>query len=231
MNKVILPRLYVDDGTLEALKWVALLLMSCDHIDKYLFNGTKEFLFDAGRVAMPLFVFVLAYNLARPGALERGAYPRTMARLAGFGVLATPAFMALGGLMAGWWPLNILFALFVLTAVLALIERRTLGSYVAAAAVFLIGGSCVEFWWPALTFGLAVWWYCKQPGTMPMALALTALAALWFINSNQWALLALPAILGASLVNLHVPRLRWIFYTYYPLHLAAIWLIRKLEIV
>lgn len=26
-------------------------------------------------------VFVLAYNLARPGTFERGAYPRTMKRL------------------------------------------------------------------------------------------------------------------------------------------------------
>jgi hypothetical protein len=226
MSKVILPRLIIADGTLEALKWAALLLMSCDHIDKYLFNGTKEWLFDAGRVAMPLFVFVLAYNLARPGALESGAYPRTMKRLAGFGVLATPAFIALGGLLSGWWPLNILFSLFVLAAVLALIERRTPGNYVAAAAVFLIGGSSIEFWWPALAFGLAVWWYCKQPGAMSLALALTALAALWFVNGNLWALLTLPVVLVASLVNLRVPRLRWVFYTYYPLHLAAIWLIR-----
>ena len=56
------------------------------------------FLFETGRVAMPLFVFVLAYNLARPDALARGAYPRCMKRLALFGALATPPFVALGGL-------------------------------------------------------------------------------------------------------------------------------------
>ena len=90
-----MKRLVVHDGSLEALKWIALVLMTGDHVNKYLFNGTIPALFNAGRVALPLFIFVLAYNLARPGTLERGAYPRTMKRLALFGVLATPAFIAL----------------------------------------------------------------------------------------------------------------------------------------
>lgn len=221
-----MPRLVVPDGALEALKWIALLLMTGDHVNKYLFNGTNDLLFAAGRVAMPLFVFVLAYNLARPGVLERGAYLRTMKRLALFGVLAMPAFFALGGLSAAWRPLNILFALLAVTATLYLVELRTVGGYLAAAVVFLVAGSSVEFWWPALALGLAVWWYCKRPGWMPLALTLSALAALWFINGNLWALVAVPGVLAASLVDLRVPRLRWVFYGYYPLHLFALWLIR-----
>ena len=55
-------------------------------------------LFDLGRVVMPIFAIVLAYNLARPGAFDRAAYPRVMKRLAIAGVLATPPFIALGGL-------------------------------------------------------------------------------------------------------------------------------------
>jgi hypothetical protein len=226
LSKTTLPRLVVPDGALEALKWIALLLMTGDHVNKYLFNGTNDLLFAAGRVAMPLFVFVLAYNLARPGVLERGAYLRTMKRLALFGVLAMPAFFALSGLSAAWRPLNILFALLAVTATLYLVELRTVGGYLAAAVVFLVAGSSVEFWWPALALGLAVWWYCKRPGGLPLALALSALAALWFINGNLWALAAVPVVLAASLVDLRVPRLRWVFYGYYPLHLFALWLIR-----
>lgn len=104
-----LPSLRIADGTLEALKWLGLLLMTGDHVNKYLFNETMPLLFDAGRAVMPIFVFGLAFNLARPGTLARGVYQRTMGRLAVFGALATPAFIALGGLLAGWWPLNILF--------------------------------------------------------------------------------------------------------------------------
>ena len=53
-----------------------------------------------------------------------------------------------------------------------------------------------------------------------------ACAALWFINRNLWALAALPVLFLASRVDVRVPRLRWAFYAYYPLHLAALWLIR-----
>ena len=49
--------------------------MTGDYVNKYLFNGTLPRLFNAGRVTLPLFVFVLAYNLARPDTLERGVYP------------------------------------------------------------------------------------------------------------------------------------------------------------
>ena len=76
--------------------------------NKYLFNETLLFLFEAGRVAMPLFVFVLAYNLARPGIYESGPYLRIMTRLTIFGL------------------------------------------HVIAILVFLIGGTSVEFWWPAV---------------------------------------------------------------------------------
>ncbi|WP_295539487.1 TraX family protein, partial [Thiolapillus sp.] len=46
------------------------------------------------------------------------------------------------------------------------------------------------------------------------------------INKNGWALGAIPVIAAASVVKIPVPRVRWLFYTYYPLHLAVIWLIR-----
>ena len=65
-----LPRPMVADGTLEALKGLALLLMSADHVNKYLLNGTVPALFDAGRLALPDFTFVLACNLGRPASSE-----------------------------------------------------------------------------------------------------------------------------------------------------------------
>jgi hypothetical protein len=137
-----LPRLQIADGTLEALKWVGLLLMTGDHVNKYLFNDSSAWLFDAGRTVMPIFVSILAYNLARPGTLARGVYRRTMVRLGVFGALATPAFVALGCLRAGWWPLNILFTLLALTATLNFIERGVRRDSIAAGgAVLLIGGS------------------------------------------------------------------------------------------
>ncbi|HAN1481843.1 TPA: conjugal transfer protein TraX [Escherichia coli] len=218
--------LRVPDGTVEALKWLALVLMTGDHVNKYLFNATLPVLFEAGRVALPLFVFVLAYNLARPDTLERGVYGRAMSRLTVFGALASVPFVALGGLAWGWWPLNVMFTLLVVTATAYLVERGGPWNLVAAGVVFLVGGSSVEYWWPATAFGMAVWSYTRRPTAVAAVIAVLACAALWFINRNLWALAALPVIFLASRVDLRLPRLRWAFYAYYPLHLAVLWLIR-----
>ncbi|MFH0784666.1 MAG: TraX family protein [Pseudomonadota bacterium] len=221
---IVLPLLVLSDGTVEALKWLGLILMTGDHVNKYLFNSTLPVLFETGRLALPLFVFVLAYNLARPDALEFGIYRRTMIRLVVFGGFAAPAFIALGSLrFGGVWPLNIMFTLLAFTATACLVEK---GRIFTAGLVFLAGGGLGEFLWPAVAFGLAIWSYRKRPSWIAAAIALIACATLWFINHNVWALAALPVILMATRFDLRVPRLRLLFYGYYPLHLALLLLIR-----
>ena len=222
-DRDLFPALSIPDGSIEALKWLALLCMTADHVNKYLFNGTLPYLFEAGRLALPLFVFVLAYNLARPGVFERGAYPRTMKRLAIVGAVASVPFIALGGVIGGWWPLNVMFTLLSAAGMLYQVER---GQNLAGIAVFVLAGAAVEFWWPALLLAAAVWWYCKRPSWAAASLGLLSCASLWFINGNLWALAAVPLVIGAAGVDLRIPRLRWAFYAYYPLHLAALWLIR-----
>ena len=118
--------LYVDEGTLQALKWIALLLMFVDHGNKYLALGKIDWMFAAGRACLPLFCFVLAYNLSRPGVLESGGFMRVMKRTVLAGWIATPFFIVLGGLGWGWWPLNIMFMLFVAAWIMFLLERRQL---------------------------------------------------------------------------------------------------------
>jgi hypothetical protein len=222
------PRVVVSDGTLEAVKWLALVLMVADHTNKYLLHDASRTLFNGGRIAMPLFVFVLAYNLARPDAYKRGVHSRTMKRLALFGLLATPPFIALGGLLAGWWPLNILFALLSMTAIIYCLEQQTISGYFIACAVFIIGGSSVEFWWPVLAFGIALWWYCKTPNIVPVIIALVALLLLRIINGNYWAFAALPILIASAAVTIPVPRYQRLFYYFYPLHLTLLWVSTKL---
>lgn len=225
-RRFMLPRIALADGTLEAIKWIALVFMVVDHVNKYLFNGTKEWLFIFGRLAMPLFVFVLAYNLARPASLVHGVYQRTTWRLFFVGCLSMPPFIALGSLIAGWWPLNIMFTLAALAGVLLLIEQRSMQSYALAAALFLVAGSLVEFCWPGIGLGVAAWAYCRRPSWMALALAVAAFGGVCYINSNGWAFLAVPLVLVASRANFSLPRLRWAFYSFYPLHLVALFLIR-----
>lgn len=216
------PRLVVSDGTIEALKWLALVLMTLDHVNKYLFAESLYGLNDLGRLAMPLFGFVLAHNLTRPGALQRGLYVRVMARLALFGVLATPFYTALGGLAGSWWPLNILFTLLAATAVMYFTERGRPVHTVVATIIFLIGGAVVDYWWFGLTFCLAAWWYCRAPSGLTLTTWIAASALLCLLNDSLWTLAALPIIFASPLVRLNVPRLRFVFYAYYPTHLALL---------
>jgi hypothetical protein len=56
-----------------------------------------------------------------------------------------------------------------------------------------------------------------------------ATASLALINGNFAALAALPLIWGASRVDLPIPRLRWVFYAFYPAHLSLIALAQPLS--
>lgn len=197
--------------------------MTLDHVDKYLLYERATPLFALGRLALPLFTLVLAYNLARPDALAHGVYPRLMGRLALAAAVAEIPFMALGGLGWGWWPLNILVTLLLATTILWLIELGGLWRRALAIALFIAGGSVVEFWWPGVAMCLAAWGYCRRPNSWALGLWIAATASLYVINRNFWALAAFPIIFYAPHATWHMPRFRHVFYAYYPAHLAVLW--------
>jgi len=196
----------VSDGTIEGLKWLALVLMVLDHVNKYLWNDSALAIFATGRLVMPLFSFVLAYNLARPGVIAGGGGLRTLKRLCAVGAIASVPFIALGGLAWGWWPLNIMTMLAVTVGVIMLIESSRPGRKVLAAAVFVVGGAFVEFWWPGIVIGVAAYLYCKRPSWPALIAWALGLASLYIINSNWWALAALPVIFLAPYVRVRVLR-------------------------
>jgi hypothetical protein len=219
---VVLPPIRLTDGTVEGLKWIGLVLMTLDHVNKYLFHEAFPTLFSIGRLSLPIFGLVLAYNLARPGALALGIYPRTLVRLAAFGMLAEAPFIALGGLGWGWWPLNILFMLLTASTIMWLIDSGGIWRVTLAVAIFVVGGAFVEFWWPALAMCLAAWSYCRRPSWWSLGVWFTSVLALWVINRNCWALAAFPLIFYAPHASWKVPRYRYVFYIYYPAHLSVI---------
>lgn len=215
--------LHIADGTLEALKWAALALMLLDHVNTFLYNRTLPGAYEAGRWVAPVFAFVLAYNLARPDALQRGIHLRVMRRLAFFGALASPPFMLLIG---NWWPLNILFLLLAGTAVVYGLERGDGRGIVIAGAAFCVGGLLAEYLYPGLAMIVAAWAFCRRPDAKRFLAWVAFTASLVLMNVNFWALTAVPALLLATRVDLRVPRLRWAFYAFYPAHMAALWWLR-----
>ena len=223
-----LPLLRVESGTLEALKWLGLALMTIDHVNKYLLHNSIPALFGAGRLALPIFSFVLAYNLARPTSLAKGVYGRVARRLAIAGVLASVPFIGLGGLAWEWWPLNILFMLLVSTGVMALLDRGGALRLFAAGLLFVFGGAMVELWWPAIVMTLPAWRYVHRPTWASLIVWIAAIASLYIINRNFWALAALPLIFVTPRLSIAMPRVRSVFYVFYPLHLLVLWIMTKL---
>lgn len=221
------PGLVLADGTVEALKWLALVFMTLDHVNKYLLHDSVLALFAIGRLALPLFAFVLGYNLSRPGVLARGVYKRVAARLSVYGGIASVPFTALGGLGWSWWPLNIMAMLLAATLIAWLLELGGWWRVALATLLFLVGGSSVEFWWPGVAACLCAWSYSRRPSWPMLALWISSIALLYVINKNFWALVAMPIIFAAPHVTVNVRRVRHVFYVYYPAHLGLLWVLTR----
>lgn len=213
----------IADGTLEALKWLALALMLLDHVNTFLYDRTLPGAYQAGRWVAPVFAFVLAYNLARPGALARGVHGRVMRRLLLYGLLATPPFMTLVG---NWWPLNILFLLLAGTLVIYGLDRGGAGGLTLAGTALIAGGLLAEYFYPGVAMIVTAWAWCREPNRRHFAAWVLAVASLWLLNYNFWALTAVPTVLLATRIDLRLPRVRWVFYAFYPAHLAVLWWLR-----
>jgi hypothetical protein len=220
----------VADGTLETLKWGAAAFMVVDHTNKFLYAEHLPTVFQIGRIVMPIFAFVLAYNLARPGARESGARGRMIYRLAFWGVVATPMSVVLNGTLVGayaWWPFNILFTLLLIVVLVDLIEKGGAARRAAAVALFLVGGALVEFLWFGVACGLAAWAFCRKPTELRLGIWILATLSLSVVNQNAWAIAAIPLILGASKLTLRTPRIKWAFYALYPFHLLVFMIVRR----
>lgn len=222
----ILSPIKISSGTLEALKWLAMLSMTIDHINRFFFNTSIYAAYCAGRLAMPLFAFIFAYNLARPGTLSRGVYTQSFRRLAFFGVLATPAYIAMRGLHH-LWPLNIMFLLLIAALIFYLYERNGVGNRATAIFLFLIGGAFVEYSWSGLIFCITCWFYCRKPTIVALIASLFAYFLIGKLNGNNWAMVTLPIIALATTIELKIPRIPYFFYIYYPAHLTLLWIASK----
>ncbi|KTC85327.1 TraX protein [Legionella drozanskii LLAP-1] len=219
-----LPPLKISSGTMEVVKWVALISMTIDHANRFLFASSIQSLYCAGRLAMPLFAFIFAYNLAQPDVLSRGLHKRVLIRLIIFGIIATPGYIAMRHLQY-LWPLNIMFMLAVATAVLYCFEIGGTRNRAFALLIFLLGGLLVEYTWVGIFFCLSSWFYCRKSTLMGLLAWLAAYLFLDNINGNNWALATLPLIFLATQINLKVPRIPYFFYYYYPLHLYILYLL------
>jgi hypothetical protein len=217
--------LAMAEGSLAAIKWTALILMVFDHVNKYLYAEKLQVIFGLGRIVMPMFGFVLAYNLARPGALARGVHGRMLFRLALAGLVASPMFIILNGRYVttnAWWPLNILFMLMLVVLLTYLIDCGGIKNYILAMALFLVGGALVEYLWMGVLCCLGAWLFCREASPSRLLAWYLGTLSLTVVNGNAWALVAVPIVLVAGRISFRLPRLTWTFYAFYPAHLLIL---------
>ncbi|EMO9521266.1 TraX family protein [Pseudomonas aeruginosa] len=207
---------------IELVKWVALLLMVGDHTNAYLAKYSIPYLYELGRIAFPLFALIFAFNLARPGVIESGAIARAAMRLAVIGVVSLLPIYCIEGRPGGIMPINIMFTLLLgLICIWGALEQKAAPLFLAIVGLVLFGGF-VEYFWPGcLLVPLAFWWFRTRSVSAGIAVSVGVASLVW-INGNHWALLAIPIFFVLGSLQVRIPRIKWFFYAFYPLHLGLI---------
>lgn len=215
--------LIVSNNGLSFLKWFAVIAMIADHINKYGFDYAYPPLYHFGRLAMPIFLFVLVFNLSRNDFFDTGKHKTLIKRLLVFALLSSPAYILLKiGIIYTIFPLNIMFSLAVVVGIIYFFDRK---HYFSSFVLFFLSGFFIEYFWCPGLIALGVWLFLKKQ-TLPALFPLTAgFGLLLAINQNLTALLAIVLIMAASRVHFNIPRCKWFFYWFYPAHLTALWLI------
>jgi hypothetical protein len=204
----------------ECLKWLALVTMTLDHANKTLWTFQPVF-FGVGRLAFPLFVFLIAYNLERRGVSWR----KYIFPFIAVGLLSQPIKMFV--MDAPWWYFNIMATLLLgvlYTPVTSWLRSKNgfLGPVVAVTLFFLL--SLPAEYGPAGVFLIPVTrWFLRQPSfTSGLGVIGLVLAANSFSPTSLVPLLLPPIILFVSRLELSLPRIKQLGYWFYPLHLAAL---------
>lgn len=213
----------IDNGALDAAKCIGLVAMTIDHVNTYLLHGGHAWMYQVGRLAMPLFAIALAARLAAPEALQAGGRAQRMtARLTAFGLAAQIPFTLLRG---GPWPptlLNTMLLLLLVVMFLRLHASEKRSHRIGAWIWLLVGGAAVEFWWIGAAVILAVRAWLADPSARSAIATGCAFAALCVLTRSLVPLLAPAIVYGLARGRVAAPRAQLVFYCYYPLHLAVL---------
>lgn len=223
LTRLVFPDL--TSGQQELLRWVAITTMVIDHAALALLEPDASLPLRAiGRLAWPLFAYLMAYNVAR-----RGVNPRRylLPLLIACAVSVVPYWLAFG-----LWRVNILGTLFLAAAAITLLRADSPvhgAPRHLAFALVLAASPFVEYGPPGVLLAPTLWWVMRTTSPLPLLLVAPLVALQnfpWVVWPAGLAALPLPAL--AARLRASVPRsgrLPWLFY---PTHLLAIALIAHL---
>lgn len=227
------PRLQTNLDT-DFLKLIAIVSMCIDHIGGAFFPTTGIFRW-IGRLAFPIFCYCMTVGLLYTHDIKR-----YLGRLALFAVISQPFYILAfhpHDWQTEWANWNIYCTLFLsLLAMYGLKERKWW--------LFVLGSFVVSFWnfdysWGGIELMLVFYLCRNRPKLGAILFTLTYLPALYSgypedplcltigghtIDWTIFAILAAPLIFCQTHTHIHVNK--WVFYIFYPAHLAVIALLR-----
>ena len=206
----------------EALKWLAIVSMLSDHVNRILLELHVPPLSNFGRLAFPLFAFLIAYNIVRRGVAPQ----RYLLPLLGFGLLSQPIYV---------WAfsrseLNILFTLLLGVLYILLVrwlQEKGAPRYAAHGVTLLllaVPSSYVsyKFFGPFLIPLFVAFLRSPSPVAAPF-LGIYLMLTNRLAPISIYTLLIVPALVAVHYVPFTLPRSsKWIFYGFYPLHLGLL---------
>jgi hypothetical protein len=219
----------VPPSQFELAKWIAVIAMAFDHFGKIVMPDYFMAGHFFGRLAFPLFAWIIACRLAANPELVR----RYLVWMVPFAFLAQPVFVFAG---QGIWNGNIFFTLAFGVIGVHLWQQKLVLSpaLVVLAAAILLGLSIFVDYGPPGVALIVFLHVLARGNVMRSALWLGPLAVLvnvsWssllFTMAGSAALFSSVVAAGTLYYPIHIPRLpKWIFYGFYPVHLLLFTLI------
>lgn len=215
----------ISEGSLQALKWLALCLMVLDHVNTYLLDGAHRWAYEAGRMCLPLFALVLAYNLARPTS-NAEHYKRMIGRMMLAGIAATPALAWLHNGSAH--QLNVMFSLAICTGAIWAIEKGGATALFGLLTSLLLAIPC-EGGVPLLLIVIGFWMTFARRSSFSFSFLsrialMSGFGMLAMVNESVVTILPILLLPLWSFIPeiTAIPRYKHLFYIFYPAHLYAL---------
>jgi len=213
--------------TIESLKWIAIFTMVIDHIGLVLLDN-NEILRAIGRIAFPLFSYILIHNYIYYTSNKKNYIKRLLI----FGVISQPfSFLTLGGLF------NIFILLGIVLLVIYFIEKIQHRYYdkkyiqiILQFYLILLGSTITLFTGYGLVgyfFLLLLYLSFKSPKYYFLPL----LAIILLQIDNFIYLIGVYSSIGILYLTERNPfpivrSNKWFFYIFYPVHLYILFLLK-----
>ena len=220
----------------DILKIIALLTMTLDHIGYILTPSFETSLRLIGRISFPIFVFLLVFNLN-----QKDLFKKYLTRLIIFAIITSLALGPLKYILKNLLPLNIFWSLLLGTTAIYIIKkintdlknnksRFIIIAYILSICATLSILTDYEIYGFLYILNFYYWFKTKNK-----IFAIITLTLSFFVNLH----ISIPASIISCLTTfiLLLPKSRskktkrflkpwWLFYAYYPIHLAILYIIR-----